>query len=416
MASFHHPALSRAQCVTILTGASVSLSIAMGMRHSVGLFMPAITHDMAMAAADFAMAIAIQNLLWGFIQPFVGALADKYGTRWIGVTGAFLYAAGFAITATADSTAMIWLGTGVVVGIALACSSTSIAAKIAARAVRPERWSYAFGIVSAAGSAGSFFAAILAQNVMDDHGWRIAMIAFVILSLTMLPGWWIAGRIDKVAHDTHRGADQTVMSAVREAGGHWGYIVMTTAFFVCGLQLIFITTHLPTFIASCGLDPMVGAKALGMIGAFNILGSWFFGWIGDRASRRMLLGVVYLMRSAFIATYFMLPVSEFSTLVFAAAMGFLWLGIIPLVNGLVAEIFGIRYLATLTGMAFMNHQLGSFLGAWGGGALYDALGNYELAWQIGVGVGIFSGIIQLFMDTKPTRRVIAERAAAPSPA
>lgn len=414
MTGFHHPALTRAQCVTILTGASVSLSIAMGMRHSVGLFMPAITADMAMSASNFAMAIAIQNLLWGFIQPLVGALADKYGTRWIGIVGSFLYALGFAITATAESTLMIWLGTGVVVGIALACTSTSISAKIAARAVRPERWSYAFGVISAAGSAGSFFAALLAQNVMDDHGWRIGMIAFVILSLTMLPGWYLAGRVDKVAHDVHRGPDQTVMAAVREAGQHWGYLVMATAFFVCGLQLIFITTHLPTFIATCGLDPMVGAKALGMIGAFNIAGSWFFGWMGDRASRKTLLGIVYLLRSSFIAVYFMLPVSEFSTLVFAAAMGFLWLGVIPLVNGLVAQIFGIRYLATLTGVAFMNHQLGSFLGAWGGGALYDALGNYELAWQIGVLIGVIAGVMQLFMDTKPTRRVLAERAAAPA--
>jgi predicted MFS family arabinose efflux permease len=412
MTGFNHPALSRGQCFTILAGASVSLSIAMGMRQSFGLFLGPLTADLAISASEFTLAIAVQNILWGFVQPAVGALADKYGTRWIGVAGAILYAIGLSITAVADSFVLVLLGTGIVVGLALACSSTSLAAKIAVRAVRPERWSTALGIVSAAGSVGSFFAALLAQSVIQSSGWRIALFAFVGLSLAMLPGSFIAGRIDKVAYDKLAGPAQTALGALREAGGHRGYIVMTTAFFVCGLQLIFLTTHLPTFLATCGMDPILSAQALGMIGAFNILGSWVLGWAGDHYSRRTLLGTVYLIRSLFIAVYFMLPVSVFSTLLFAAGMGFLWLGIIPLVNGLVAQIFGVRYIATLTGAAFMSHQVGSFLGAWGGGVIYDSLGNYDLAWQIAVLIGVIAGTMQLFMDTKPTRRVIAERATA----
>jgi len=412
MSGFHHPALTRNQCYVILGGASVSLSIAMGMRQSFGLFLSPITKDLGMSAAEFTFAIAVQNLLWGFIQPAVGALADKYGTRWIGMAGAVFYAMGLSITAVAHSSFLILFGIGVMCGLALACSSTSITAKIAARAVRPERWSTAFGIVSAAGSVGSFFCALIAQSVIQSDGWRMGLFAFVGLALAMLPGSFIAGRVDRVTKDVFAGPAQTVLGALGEAGRHRGYVVMATAFFVCGLQLVFLTTHLPTFLATCGLDPIVSAEALGMIGGFNILGSWALGWAGDHYSRKTLLGMVYLLRSTFIAVYFLLPVSEFSTLVFAAGMGFLWLGVVPLVNGLVAQIFGVRYLATLTGVAFMSHQVGSFLGAWGGGVIYDALGSYNLAWQLAVLIGVIAGTMQLFMDTKPAPRVAAERATA----
>lgn len=412
-AAFHHPSLSQAQSISILAGAAIMLSLAMGMRQSLGLFMQPITKDIGISAADFAFALAIQNIVWGVAQPFAGALVDKYGTKLIALFGGLLYAGALIITAFASAAWMVTLSSGVMIGVALACTTSGIAAKIAAKVVRPERRSLAFGLVSAAGSIGTFFCAPLAQGVIQSSGWQMAMFAFVALAAAMLPAALFGGRADKVPVDSvpGAGAPETMRMTLAEARRHGGYIVMAAAFFVCGLQLVFLTTHLPTFLADCGADPMLGAQALAVIGAFNVFGSWLFGWLGDRYHKPMLLGGIYILRSAAIALYFSMPVSSVSTLVFAAVMGTLWLGVIPLVNGLVAQIFGIRYLATLTGIAFFSHQVGSFLGAWAGGVIYDALGSYTLAWQLAAGIGLAAGIMQLFMSTRPTERVLAQQNA-----
>lgn len=412
-APFHHDSLNQWQSVSILSGAAIMLSLAMGMRQSLGLFMQPITRDIGISAADFAFALAVQNIVWGIAQPFAGALVDRFGTRFIALFGGLLYAAALIITAYADAAWMITLSSGAMIGVALACTTSGIAAKIAAKVVRPERRSLAFGMVSAAGSIGTFFCAPLAQGVIQASGWQMAMFAFVALAAAMLPAALMGGRADKVPVDAPAGgAAETMRSTLAEARRHGGYVVMAAAFFVCGLQLVFLTTHLPTFLADCGADPMLGAQALAVIGAFNVFGSWLFGWLGDRYHKPMLLGLIYIARSVAIALYFMLPVSSVSTLVFAAVMGTLWLGVIPLVNGLVAQIFGIRYLATLTGIAFFSHQVGSFLGAWAGGVIYDALGSYTLAWQLAAGIGAAAGVMQLFMNTRPTERVLAAQRAA----
>ncbi|HEX6958684.1 MAG TPA: MFS transporter [Ferrovibrio sp.] len=411
-ASFHHPSLNRAQSISILAGAAVMLSLAMGMRQSLGLFMQPITHDIGISAADFALALAVQNIVWGMTQPFAGALVDRFGTRLIAVFGGALYAAALLVTAYASAAWMVTLGAGVMIGVALSCTTSGIAAKIAAKVVRPERRSLAFGLVSAAGSIGTFVAAPLAQGVIQASGWQMAMFAFVALAAVMLPAALFGGRADDVPVDAKAGGSgESMRATLADAGRHGGYIVMASAFFVCGLQLVFLTTHLPTFLADCGANPMLSAQALAVIGAFNVFGSWLFGWLGDRYHKHWLLGLIYLLRSVAIALYFSMPVSNASTLIFAAIMGTLWLGVIPLVNGLVAHIFGIRYLATLTGIAFFSHQVGSFLGAWGGGVIYDALGSYTLAWQLAAGIGAAAGIMQLFMNTRPTERVLNQQAA-----
>jgi predicted MFS family arabinose efflux permease len=388
------------------------ISLGFGMRQAFCLFMTPINAELGMTASDFAFAIALQNLIWGFTQPVTGALVDRFGSRWITMVGATCYAAGLAVTAMATGPVMIILGLGILIGLSMGAVSVSVAAKVASKVVSRARWSAAFGFISAAGSVGSFIAAPLAQGVMATDGWRLALIAFIALAAAMLPAAWLASGADKVPVSASNGPTQSLSNALGEAGRHSGYVMMSIAFFVCGLQLIFIVTHLPTYLAICGLDPMVSAQALALIGGFNILGSWLFGWLGDRYSRRHLLGFVYLLRTAIIATYFMLPASQFSTLLFASAMGLLWLGVVPLVNGLVAQIFGIRYLATLTGVAFMSHQVGSFIGAWGGGLIYDALGSYDLAWQLGVLIGVLAGGLQLMMSDRPTPRVLAEQGAA----
>lgn len=405
--SFHHASLNRAQSIWILGGAALMLSLAMGMRQSQGLFMRPIGEDLGVSASDYAFALAIQNIVWGVTQPFTGALVDRYGTRWAALIGCVLYASGFALTAFASGPLQIMLGAGVLIGVALSCTTSGIAAKIAARVVRPERRSLAFGLVSAAGSIGTFFCAPLAQTAIAAYGWQIATFVFIGLAAAMLPAAFIGSRADKVPLPSQGSASETLGQTLDEARRHGGYIVMAAAFFVCGLQLVFITTHLPTYLADCGIDPMVGAQALAVIGAFNVFGSWLFGWLGDRYPKRTLLGLIYLLRSFILAAYFMFPASQATTLLFAAAMGTLWLGVIPLVNGLVAQIFGIRFLATLTGIAFFSHQVGSFLGAWAGGVIYDTLGSYSLAWQLAAGIGAAAGLMQLFMNDRPTPRMAA---------
>jgi predicted MFS family arabinose efflux permease len=256
----------------------------------------------------------------------------------------------------------------------------------------------------------------LAQNLITTMGWQAALVGFLGLCAVMLPAAYYCGSVDRLPRWGHRGeasaseATLTLRGVLDEAYRHRGYVTMALAFFVCGLQLVFLTTHLPTFLANCGQDPMLSAQALATIGAFNVAGCYLLGWLGDRFPKHVLLGIVYLLRSIAITAFFLLPVSPASTLIFSAVMGVLWLGVAPLVNGLVADIFGLRYMATLTGIAFFSHQVGSFLGAWGGGILYDVLGSYDLAWQLGVAIGLIAGVAQMLMDVRPTPRMAAQAA------
>jgi len=221
----------------------------------------------------------------------------------------------------------------------------------------------------------------------------------------------MAGGADQVEaeRDDNR---QTLSDALREAFGHSGYVTLAVAFFVCGLQLVFLTTHLPSYLDLCGIDPSVTASALALIGLFNVFGSYLCGWLGGRYPRHLLLGGVYILRSAIITVYFLVPPTPLSTLIFAAAMGTLWLGVVPLVNGLVVQLFGLKFMATLTGVAFFSHQLGSFLGAWGGGVIFQAVGSYDRAWQAAVVIGLLAGALQLSMNTRPSARWQAAQAAS----
>ncbi len=408
--SYHNPQVSRREADLILGGAALMMTLAMGMRQSLGLFQTPVSQGLGIAVADFALAVSIQQVAWGVTQPFVGALADRYGTRWVSLAGSIMYIAGMWLTATAQDATSIVLGAGVLIGAALSCTSSGITANIAARVVVPSRRTLAFGIVSAAGSLGALLTAPLAQFLLKADGWRVGLFAFVALALVMIPAALIGSRADKLPNSTARDRDLTFGGALAEAGRHPGYVVMACAYFVCGLQLVFLTAHLPTYLASCGMDPAYGAWALALIGGFNIISSWGFGWLGDRYPKRLLLGALYLLRSVALASYFMFPPTPVTTLLFAATMGLLWLGVIPLVNGLVAQIFGLRYLSTLTGIAFLSHQTGSFLGAWGGGYIFDMLGSYDLAWKVAVLIGLIAGTAQLLMDDRPTARVAAQAA------
>ena len=397
----------------ILIGAATMLTLALGMRQSLGLFQPEMIRTIGITTADFSLAVAVQNMVWGCTQPFTGALVDRFGARWVAAGGAVCYGLGLLISIFATSPTLLTLGIGVLIGVALACTGSNLSMAITSRAVSAGRQSLAMGGVSAAGSLGLVFTSPLAQGLISTAGWQVAMASFVALACVMIPAALMAGGVDRISGSRVQGPAQSVGEALREATSHRGYLVMSCAFFVCGLQLVFLTTHLPTYLDLCGIEPGVTAAALALIGLFNALGSIVFGWLGDRSPRHLLLGGIYVARSLLITAYFMFPPTPTSTLLFAAAMGAIWLGVVPLMNGLVIHLFGIRYVATLTGVAFLSHQVGSFLGAWGGGMIYSIMGSYEWAWKTAVIIGLTAGISQMLMNTRPVPRVLQERAAAP---
>ncbi|BBK39996.1 MFS transporter [Allostella vacuolata] len=390
----------------ILIGASVLMTLSMGVRQSLGLFMTPLTRDIAISVSDFTLAIAVQNLVWGFLQPVTGALAVRTGFRPILLAGSVLFAGGLATMAVAQGVFTLMLGAGVMIGAALACIAAAMALSVASKAVPAERRSAILGIVSAAGSLGSFLAAPLGQTMSVEFGWRAGVAAFCVLCLALLPAAWLAGRVDRLPQPGAGGpqlGDTSFGVALRAALSRPAFLVMAAAYFVCGLQLVFLTTHLPSYLALCGLDPMLSAQALGVIGAFNMMGSLFFGWAGGRWSKEGLLGLIYTLRSVALAFYFAVPPTPAATLVFAAVMGFLWLGVAPLIAGAVAEMFGLRWQAMIQGLAFMSHQVGSFLGAFGGGVIFDALGSYDLAWRLAVAMGLTAGVLQMLFAL-PRRR------------
>ncbi|MGE0874813.1 MAG: MFS transporter [Burkholderiales bacterium] len=401
----------QAQTLAILGGAAVMLSLAMGMRQSWGLFQPHMIRDIGITTADFSLAIAIQNIVWGITQPFVGALADRHGVRKVALGGVLVYAAGLLLSIYAGSALVFTLGAGVCIGVALSCTASNIAMNVTARAASPARRSFAMGAVSAAGSVGIALASPLAQALIASGGWKLALVGFIGLAAVMLPAAYMAGGADRTVAAQPSGPAQSATEAVLEALRHPGYVVMALAYFVCGLQLVFLTTHLPTYVELCGMDPSVSVGALALIGVFNVFGSFLFGWLGGRHSKRALLGGIYVLRSLCITAYFLVPATPTTTLVFAAAMGTLWLGVVPLVSGLVVHLFGLRYMATLAGVAFFSHQVGSFFGAWGGGLIYGALGSYDRAWQGAVVIGILAGLFQMTMNVRPSARIMAQQPA-----
>lgn len=409
---FHVAQVSRGQAYAMLGGAALMMTLGMGLRQNLGLFQAPAARELGIAISDFALAISVQQVAWGVSQPFAGILADKYGTRWVALSGGLLYILGLVLTATATSTLPIVIGAGVMIGMALACTTSGITANIAARVVSPTRRTLAFGIVSAAGSVGTMVTAPIAAYFLTHDGWRAGLWTFAILAIAMLPAAFVGSRADRLPNGRATDRNLTLGSALDEARRHTGYVVMSIAFFVCGLQLVFLTTHLPTYLAQCGMDASYSAIVLMLIGGFNIVSSWLFGWLGDLYPKRLLLGAIYLLRSLALALFFSFPPTPLSVVLFGAAMGTLWLGVIPLVNGLVVQIFGLRFLSTLTGIAFLSHQAGSLLGAWGGGYLFDLMGSYDLAWKIGVIVGLAAGTLQLLMNDRPTARVAAQAATA----
>ncbi|SDP38758.1 Predicted arabinose efflux permease, MFS family [Ralstonia sp. 25mfcol4.1] len=380
----------------ILIGASVMLSLAMGLRQSLGIFVPPLTRDIGISVGDFTIAVAVQNLTWGLLQPFAGALAVRSGFRPLMVGGSLLYLVGLVLLATAHGMWAVVLGGGLLIGMAMASTGTAMAMAAASSAVSAQVRSLVLGCVSASGSLGAMIAAPLGQSIAGEWGWRMGLVSFVILAMIMLPAAWFGGRVDQVRQvPTRAQAEQSGRQALMTALRHPPFVVMALAYTVCGMQLVFLTTHLPAYLDICGMDPMLSAKALGLIGGFNVLGSLFFGWAGGRVNKLLLLGGIYICRSMGFIWFFHASPTPETTMVFSAVMGFLWLGVSPLVQGWIAQTFGLRWQAMIAGVAFFSHQIGSFIGAFGGGWLYDLMHDYALAWKVGATLGLTVGLVQI---------------------
>jgi predicted MFS family arabinose efflux permease len=393
--------------LVLLSGLIISLC--MGLRQSLGLFMRPMTVDLGISAATFGFSIALQNIVWGLSQPFIGALADRHGPRPVLVASALVYASGLALMAV--SKAMpggLELG-GFLVGVGTAGTGFGVLIGTVTRATPPEKQSQTVGLLAACGSLGTFALAPIGGALIDAFGWQAAMFAFAAIAGAMV---LLSLPIREVHAGSFQRSKQNLGEAVREAVGHRGYLFMTLAFFACGFQLVFLTTHLPAYLALCGVAPGVGATALGLIGLFNAIGTYLFGLLGARYSQKHLLALIYLLRTLFIVIFLVAPISAASTLIFASAMGFLWLGVAPLVSGIIGRVFGLTHFNTLYGIVFLSHQVGSFLGAWMGGLVFDWRGSYDLAWGALIVIGLTAFTLQWLMDERPP----AQRLPAGQPA
>jgi predicted MFS family arabinose efflux permease len=403
---------SRRSTVALLLLSGLIISLCMGLRQSLGLFMRPMTLELGISAAAFGFSIALQNIVWGLSQPFVGALADRYGARPVLVITALMYAAGLLLMIHAAAVPGGLHIAGFLAGIGTAGTGFGILIGIVSRATPPEKRSQTVGMVAAAGSLGTLVLAPVGQWMINGFGWHVALTVFAAVAASMallsLP------IRDPAPPAQGPGAKQDLGSALREAMSHRGYVFMTLAFFACGFQLVFITTHLPAYLQLCGVAPGVGATALGLIGLFNTVGTYAFGLLGARYSQKRLLALIYLLRTFIIVVFLAVPISAESTLVFAAAMGFLWLGVAPLITGIIGRVFGLTHFNTLYGIVFLSHQLGSFFGAWMGGLVVDRTGNYNFAWGALIVIGVSAFALQWLMDERPPRERAGSPAAVPA--
>jgi MFS family permease len=375
----------------IIAGCAVA-AIGNGIRTSFGLFTLPMVTDLGLTREGYAMAMAIQNLAWGIAQPFAGAFADRVGTGRTIALGAVLYSAGVILTAFSPSASVLILTAGVITGTGIAICSFSVVMAAFGRSVPSEKRPMIFGIATAASSFGQFAFAPISQGFINAFGWHTALLYLGVLLLLIVPlSFALRGRTE----NTPGQADLPFMQALAKAWGHGSYRLLVIGFFVCGFHLAFINVHMPAYLVQCGLSPEVGSWAIAVIGLFNIVGSLLAGYLGSRLPKQMLLASIYFLRAVAIAAFLLIPVSEITAYAFAAAMGLLWLSTVPLTAGLVALFFGPRYMGMLYGVAFFSHQLGSFVGVWLGGYVFDVTGSYSLVWYLGILLGLGSAAIHL---------------------
>ncbi len=379
--------------------------VGFGPRSALGLFLPPMSAANSWGRDVFALALAIQVLIWGAALPLVGALADRFGAVLVMSAGAVLYAAGLTLMAQSTTPAMLNLSAGFIAGFGIAGTSFTLVLASFGKLL-PENWrSLAFGAGTAAGSFGQFLFSPLAVGLIQGFGWQSALLIFSAIVLLIIPlSLALAAPRGEAAPAPGAAQKQSLMQAMSEAFGHRSYVLLVLGFFTCGFQLLFITVHLPAYLVDRGLSADAGAWTLGVIGLFNIVGSLLAGWLGDRMPKRYLLSIIYFARSLAVVAFITLPVTPTSAVVFGAVMGLLWLSTVPPTSGLVALMFGTRWLATLFGFAFFSHQVGGFLGVWLGGVLFERTGSYDVIWWGSIILGVVSAIINLPIVERPVAR------------
>lgn len=376
-------------------------AINFGPRSSMGFFQIPLVTERGWGRETYSLAMAIQNLMWGFGAVLFGGVADRYGTARVLTGGALLYAAGLVVMAYAPTPALLHVGGGILVGLGVAACSFGIVMAALGRSVTPEKRTLVFGFATAAGSFGQFFFSPLTQGLIQTYGWQESFVILAaIMGLIPILAVPLAGKPAAKAGVL----DQSIGEALREAFGYRSYVLLFCGFFVCGFQVAFITVHFPAYIRDLGLDAKWGVIALMLIGLFNVVGSLSSGVLGMRYPKPIILALIYFLRSVAVTVFLLVPASPASVLVFSAVMGILWLSTVPPTNALVATMFGTRYLAMLGGIVFLSHQIGSFLGVWLGGYLYDLNKSYEPVWWLGVALGLFATLVHL-----PIRETAAPR-------
>ena len=399
------PTLSMSQ--VLLCGAMI-VTLSMGVRHGFGLWLQPVTMARGWSRETFAFALAVQNLAWGLAGPIAGALADRFGAFRVLLAGALFYAAGLATMALATSGAAFTGAAGLLVGIAQSGVTYAIVYGVIGRNVAPERRSWAMGVTAAAGSFGQFLMVPLESALIARFGWDQALYLLALVVLAIVP--LALGLREPERHALGGGHSQSIGAALREAFGYPSFRLLMAGYFVCGFQVVFIGVHMPSYLRDKGLGPDVATMALALIGLFNVIGTYAAGEIGQRWPKRYLLSAIYGLRSLAIVLFLLLPLTPASVYVFSAVIGLLWLSTVPPTNAVVAQIFGVQYLSMLGGFVFLSHQVGSFMGVWLGGKLFDATGSYDVVWWIAVALGVFAGLVNLPVREGPIAR------AAPAPA
>ncbi len=375
----------------LLCGAAI-VTISMGIRHGFGLWLQPITMERGWTRETFAFALAVQNLAWGLAGPLAGMLADKFGALRVLLVGSVLYALGLVVMALATSGMAFLGGAGLLLGLAQSGTTYAVVYGVIARQVAPEKRSWAMGVAAAAGSFGQFLMVPLENGLIGGWGWQNALFLLACLALAIMP---LAFGLREPPKAAVSGPSQSVGAALREAFAYPSFRLLMAGYFVCGFQVVFIGVHMPSYLKDHGLGPQVATIALALIGLFNVFGTYIAGSLGQKLPKRYILSTIYALRSVTIVVFISVPLTPWSVYVFAAVMGFLWLSTVPPTNALVAQIFGVQYMSMLGGFVFLSHQLGSFMGAWLGGKLYDATGSYDVVWWLAVVLGVFAALINL---------------------
>lgn len=401
-------ALFTSRWYLILMASAFLVVVTLGIRQSFGLFLLPVTEAMGTGREAFSLAMAMQNLVWGLASPIAGAMADKFGAARIAAIGAICYAAGLLMMGMIISPGGLLFGQ-IMIGIGLGSAGISIALGAVARATSPEKRSLALGLVTSIGSFGQFAVLPITQFFIDGFGWQIALMLLSGVATSMLAACLVLHlQNNNQAPQTADIAKLSAKDALGTALNSRDYILLTTGFFVCGIQIVFIGTHLPTHLRDAGLSSEVASWSLAFVGLFNIVGSFAAGWLGSFMSKKKLLAWFYLGRSIFMILFIMLPPTPLTAILFGCSMGLLWLGTIPLTSGLIVVFFGPAFLSMLYGVAFLSHQVGSFIGAWLGGRIYDTLGSYDVMWWIVIGSGLFAFVINYMInEPEPEPRAAA---------